>query len=107
MIVPVPAIPGAGRLVYPVSCRRRLRGDEPHRHVSAFQRLFFDVATAEDERAHRTKGFYEEYFAVLDMTAEFYLDTVLRVFQRHDLHAERFKWRGRPSTLRRSPTSRC
>jgi polyhydroxyalkanoate depolymerase len=57
--------------------------------------MFFDIAAGDDPRAQRTRAFYEEYFAVLDMTAEFYLDTLLRIFQRHDLARGRFEWRAR------------
>ena len=97
VIFPVPARhAGAGRLVYPGFLQAAaFVGMNRDRHASAFQQLFLDVATGRDDRAHRVKTFYEEYLAVLDMTAEFFLDTVLRVFQRHDLAVGRFEWRGR------------
>ena len=97
VIFPVPArYAGAGRLVYPGFLQAAaFVAMNSGRHASAFQRLFLDVASGRDERAERTKSFYEEYFSVLDMTAEFFLDTVLRVFQRHDLALGRFEWRGR------------
>jgi len=98
VIFPVPArYAGAGRLVYPGFLQAgAFVAMNKERHTSAFQQLFFDLAAGRDERAQRTKHFYEEYFAVLDMTAEFFLDTVLRVFQRHDLALGAFEWRGRP-----------
>lgn len=46
---------------------------------------------------------YDEYLAVLDLTADFYLDTIERVFQRRDLANGTFTWRGRtvdPSFIR-------
>ena len=46
-------------------------------------------------QALRTQEFYEEYFAVLDVTAEYYLETVRAVFQDHDMANGRFRWRGR------------
>ena len=45
--------------------------------------------------AARTKTFYDEYFAVLDITAEFYLDTPAAIFRDHDLARGRLKWHGR------------
>ena len=51
------------------------------------------------------KAFYDEYFAVLDLTAEFYLETVQRVFQEHLLARGLLEWRGRrvnPKAIRRT-----
>ena len=96
VIFAVPArYAGAGRLVYPgFIAAGAFMAMNQQRHVAAFQRLFLDIATGEEKRAQRTKSFYEEYFAVLDMTAEFYLDTVQRIFHRHDLAIGQFDWRG-------------
>jgi poly(3-hydroxybutyrate) depolymerase len=86
---------GAGRLVYPGFLQApAFMSMNPDRHLVAFQRLFVDIATGERERAQRTKRFYTEYLTVLDMTAEFFLDTVERIFQRNDLALGRFDWRG-------------
>jgi poly(3-hydroxybutyrate) depolymerase len=86
---------GAGRLVYPGFLQApAFMSMNPDRHLAAFQRLFVDIATGERERAQRTKRFYTEYLTVLDMTAEFFLDTVERIFQRNDLALGRFHWRG-------------
>src|SRR5207244_5827824 len=52
-----------------------------------------------------TKKFYDEYFAVLDLTAEFYLETVRLVFQEHALPRGLAAWRGRkvePRAIRRT-----
>ena len=46
----------------------------------------------ESAESHRT--FYDEYLSVMDLPAEFYLETVERVFQRHDFPNDRFMWRG-------------
>ena len=43
------------------------------------------MAKGETAKAAQTKAFYDEYFAVLDLTAEFYLETVRLVFQEHAL----------------------
>ena len=52
------------------------------RHVKAHARLFELLAAGEGRQAEAIRSFYDEYFAVLDLPAEFYLETVDRVFQR-------------------------
>ncbi|MGI4850149.1 MAG: polyhydroxyalkanoate depolymerase [Janthinobacterium lividum] len=66
------------------------------RHIDAFRGLHRDLLDGEIEKADTTRAFYEEYFAVLDMTAEFYLETIKHVFQDHDLARGTLTWRGRP-----------
>jgi poly(3-hydroxybutyrate) depolymerase len=94
---------GAGRRVYPGFIQLTgFMSLDPKRHMSAFANLFRDVARG-DERAERTKAFYEEYFAVLDVTAEFYLETLKHIFMDHDLPRGEMHWRGRrvdPSAIR-------
>jgi poly(3-hydroxybutyrate) depolymerase len=86
---------GAGRLVYPGFLQApAFMSMNADRHFAAFQQLFLDFATGERERAQRTNRFYLEYLTVLDIAAEFYLDTVERIFQRNDLALGRFEWRG-------------
>jgi polyhydroxyalkanoate depolymerase len=70
-------------------------GMDPRRHASAFKSLFQDTANGNDADAARTKTFYEEYFAVLDITAEFYLDTLKAIFTEHHLARGVLKWNGR------------
>ena len=48
------------------------------------------------EEAAEIEDFYDEYFAVLDMPAEFYLETIDRVFQRELLAQGQLTWRGQP-----------
>jgi poly(3-hydroxybutyrate) depolymerase len=55
------------------------------RHLKAHQELYHNIAKGEVAKAEQTKAFYDEYFAVLDLTAEFYLETVRLVFQEHAL----------------------
>jgi poly(3-hydroxybutyrate) depolymerase len=87
---------GAGRRVYPGFLQiSGFMGLDPRRHAHAFRGLFSDVAGGRDADAARTREFYAEYFAVLDVAAEYYLDTVRAVFQDHDLANGRFEWRGR------------
>ncbi len=45
------------------------------RHTKAHRELYGNLARGEIEKAKITKDFYDEYFAVLDLTAEFYLET--------------------------------
>jgi poly(3-hydroxybutyrate) depolymerase len=88
---------GAGRRVYPGFLQiAGFMGMAPRRHLSAFLGLFRDVALGEEAQAVRTKAFYDEYFAVLDVTAEFYLETVKTIFRDHDLARGAMRWRGRP-----------
>jgi polyhydroxyalkanoate depolymerase len=94
-VVP-PRFAGAGRRVYPgfvqVAAFMRMN---PERHRAAFQRLYDDIMNGNAARATATKAFYDEYFAVLDLTAEFYLETVATIFQDHALAQGRLEYRGR------------
>ena len=64
------------------------------RHVRAHRELYDNLRIGELEKAKLTKDFYDEYFAVLDLTAEFYLETVRIVFQEHRLPKGTLEWRG-------------
>jgi poly(3-hydroxybutyrate) depolymerase len=66
------------------------------RHLKAHRELYDNLAKGEHEKAEVTKAFYDEYFAVLDLSAEFYLETVRLVFQDHALPAGRLEYRGEP-----------
>src|SRR5262245_48466159 len=55
------------------------------RHVKAHRDLYDNIVKGEHDKVAATKAFYDEYFAVLDLTAEFYLETVRLVFQEHAL----------------------
>ena len=72
--------------------------------MPAFAGLFADLVEERGAKAARTAEFYREYFAVLDLTAEFYLETVERVFQEHHLARGELRWRGQlvdPLEIRR------
>ena len=74
------------------------------RHVKAHRELYENLADGEAEKAAIIKAFYDEYFAVLDLTAEFYLETVRLIFQEHALPRGRLEYRGRrvdPAAIRR------
>jgi polyhydroxyalkanoate depolymerase len=75
------------------------------RHLKAHRDLYDHLAVGEIEKAQTTKKFYDEYFAVLDLTAEFYLETVRLVFQDYALARGLIDYRGRrvdPRAIRRT-----
>ncbi|HEY2661429.1 MAG TPA: polyhydroxyalkanoate depolymerase [Caulobacteraceae bacterium] len=107
LISTVPArYAGAGRRVYPgftqLTAFMLMNVD---RHVGAHIDMFSHLAVGRTEEARTAKAFYDEYFAVLDLTAEFYLETVSRVFQDHLLPRGELVWRNRkvvPAAIRRT-----
>jgi poly(3-hydroxybutyrate) depolymerase len=77
---------GWGRKVYPGFVQlAAFMSMNIDRHVKAYRELYENLANGNEEKAAQTKAFYDEYFAVLDLTAEFYLETVRLVFQEHAL----------------------
>jgi poly(3-hydroxybutyrate) depolymerase len=103
----VPArYPGAGRRVYPGFVQlTAFMAMNIGRHVEAHIDMFTQLATGRLEEAMASKAFYDEYFTVLDLTAEFYLETVSRVFQDHLLPKGELVWHGRrvdPGAIRRT-----
>ncbi len=58
---------------------------QPERHIEAHRDMFNHIRHGQDAEAKKKTDFYDEYLAGADMTAEFYLDTIERVFQRRDL----------------------
>lgn len=107
LIAPVPLrYPGARRPVYPGFLQLAgFMAMNFERHVTAHADLFRHLARGDDARARVTRAFYEEYFAVTDLPAEFYLDTVQQVFQEYRLPLGRLEWRGRrvdPRAIRRT-----
>ena len=65
------------------------------RHASAHRELYQHLVDRDEVAADTTKTFYDEYFAVLDLTAEFYLETVQRVFQEQRLARGVLDYQGR------------
>jgi polyhydroxyalkanoate depolymerase len=89
--------PGAFRRVYPGFVQlAAFMSMNIARHVNAHRELHDDLVNGRHEKAAAIKSFYDEYFAVLDLTAEFYLETVRLVFQEYALALGRLKWRGTP-----------
>lgn len=74
--------PGAGRAVYPGFLQHTgFVAMNPDRHASSHYDYFLDLVQGDDEGAEAHRQFYDEYNAVLDMPAEYYLDTIKTVFQ--------------------------
>jgi poly(3-hydroxybutyrate) depolymerase len=97
--------PGAFRHVYPgfvqLSAFMSMNLD---RHISAHFGQFRSLVGGDHISAEAHRRFYDEYGAVMDLPAEFYLETVQRVFQEHDLPRGVLTWHGepvRPMAIRR------
>ncbi len=74
--------PGAGRRVYPGFMQYSgFVAMNPDRHVNSHYDYFLDLVRGDEESAESHREFYDEYNAVLDMPAEYYLDTIKKVFQ--------------------------
>jgi poly(3-hydroxybutyrate) depolymerase len=69
------------------------------RHLEAHRNLFRHLVTGDGDSATKHREFYDEYLAVMDLSAEFYLQTVETVFIRHDLPLGRMTHRGKPVDL--------
>jgi len=98
--------PGAFRRVYPGFVQlAAFMSMNVERHVKAHCELYENIANGELEKAAVTKAFYDEYFAVLDLTAEFYLETVRIIFQEYLLPLGKLTWKGErvdPTAIRRT-----
>ena len=74
--------PGAGRRVYPGFMQHTgFVAMNPDRHVNSHYDYFLDLIRGDDDSVDAHRKFYDEYNAVLDMPAEYYLDTIKTVFQ--------------------------
>ncbi len=97
---------GGGRRVYPGFMQlAAFMSMNLDRHVKAHVELYNNLAAGEMEKARQTKAFYDEYFAVLDLTAEFYLETVKLVFQDYALAKGELTFDGRtvdPRAIRKT-----
>jgi poly(3-hydroxybutyrate) depolymerase len=77
----------------------------PERHKQAFRHMYEHLVEGEVEQARTIQTFYDEYLAVNDLPAEFYLETVEKVFQTFDLARGVLSYRGRtvnPAAIRRT-----
>ena len=101
--------PGALRRVYPGFLQlAAFMSMNLERHMQAFRRPVPPARhRASTTRPQATRAFYEEYFAVLDLPAEFYLETVAAVFQEYALPRGELHVRGAAVDPRRSAARRC
>lgn len=99
-----PNYPGAGRAVYPGFLQHTgFVAMNPDRHLHSHYDYFLDLVRGDQESAEAHRAFYDEYNAVLDMPAEFYLDTIRTVFQDFALMNGTWKVNGklvRPQDIR-------
>lgn len=103
--VPLPHA-GFARRVYPGFVQlSAFMSMNPDRHKQAFKDMYKHLADGDLDKATTIKVFYEEYFAVNDLPAEFYLETVEKVFQTYDLPRGVLRYRDRtvnPKAIRRT-----
>jgi poly(3-hydroxybutyrate) depolymerase len=101
-VVRVPLVyPGALREVYPgfmqLSGFMAMNLD---RHISAHQEMYQHLVKGDGDSAEKHREFYDEYMAVMDLTAEFYLQTVDKVFCKHQLPRGEMMHRDKPVDLK-------
>ena len=97
---------GGGRRVYPGFVQlSAFMSMNQERHVNAFKEYYRHLVDDEFDKAEVTRTFYEEYMAVADLSAEFYLETVSLVFQEYALPRGELTYKGRtvnPAAIRRT-----
>lgn len=87
---------GRGRSVYPGFLQLvAFMAMNIDRHRIAHRKLYEHLARGEHEEARKIKTFYDEYFAVIDLTEEFYIETIDRIFQKAELATGDFTYKGR------------
>jgi polyhydroxyalkanoate depolymerase len=98
--------PGAMRRVYPGFVQlSSFMQMNMNRHVKAYRDMYEYLATGEDEKAQAIRTFYDEYLAVMDLSAEFFIQTVRTVFQEYSLPKGELKWHDqlvKPAAIRRT-----
>ena len=91
-----PRYAGGGRRVYPGFIQLlAFMAMNMERHQGQHKKMFQMLAEGNEVEAKKIKDFYDEYFAVLDLTEEFYLETIERIFQKAELAEGTFMYRGR------------
>ncbi|MGF6757614.1 polyhydroxyalkanoate depolymerase [Paraburkholderia sp. GAS42] len=97
---------GASRRVYPGFVQlNAFMAMNLQRHMDSFATMHYERAKGDPMKADAIQIFYEEYFATMDLTADFYLETVDTVFQKHALPLHALEVRGRrvdTSAIRRT-----
>ncbi|MBF7731379.1 polyhydroxyalkanoate depolymerase [Pseudomonas sp. N040] len=88
--------PGAGRRVFPGYLQlMNFISLNPRTHLKKHLQFFRDVSQGNDAAAAKHRDFYDEYNAVMDATAEFYLETLERVFFDQQLAKGTLQYKGR------------
>jgi len=86
---------GAGRRVYPGFMQlTAFVSMNLDKHIGAHIRQFRSIAAGDASAAQVHREFYDEYLAVMDLPAEFYLETVERIFMEHELPKGELKYKG-------------
>jgi poly(3-hydroxybutyrate) depolymerase len=92
--------PGAGRRVYPGFLQLAgFMSMNLGNHMLSHYHMFRHLVEGADENADATKAFYDEYRAVCDLNAAYYLQTIEHVFQKHSLPNGTFVHRGKTIDL--------
>ncbi|WP_424813683.1 polyhydroxyalkanoate depolymerase [Roseococcus sp. YIM B11640] len=88
---------GAGRRVYPGALQlSAFMSMNLGRHMKAHHEQFWSLFDGNTAKSEQHRRFYDEYLSVMDLPAEFFLETVKTVFQDHALARGELTWRGRP-----------
>lgn len=91
---------GVGRMVYPGLLQlQSFISMNRERHTKAFTEQIMRVAQGEASDHDKHNRFYDEYLAVMDMTAEFYMSTVERIFKNREIARNAFSVAGKPVDL--------
>ena len=107
MIGVVPrGLPGAGRRVYPGFIQlAAFMSMNLERHAKSFVDLYKARVNGDSAKADQIRTFYEEYFAIMDLDAEFYLQTVESIFQKYSLPRGQMTYKGevvQPRAIKRT-----
>ncbi len=104
-VVPAP-LAGRGRRVYPGFLQLcAFMSMNIERHAKSFVDLFKHRIEGDFEKANAIRAFYEEYFAIMDLPGEFYLDTIRDVFQNCALPEKKLMYQGQavdPAAIKRT-----
>ena len=107
MISTVPGgLPGAGRRVYPGFVQlAAFMSMNAERHARSFSEMYRCRVDGDAEKAERIRLFYEEYFAVMDLDASFFLETIETIFQKYALPTGALFYKGdrvEPAAIRKT-----
>lgn len=94
-------LPGGGRQVYPGFLQiAAFMSMNPERHSKSFIDLFHHRIAGDFEKADAIRAFYQEYFAIMDLAGDFYLETIDKVFQKAALAQGTLTFRGETIDLK-------